>query len=78
MHSQRDVQMRQYRGSDSSFEEILETKRLNRERLLQILREAPPEVIEADAERLREAMRKPEGTPKRRRLGPPAFHKPSK
>lgn len=70
--------MRPYRGSDSSFEEILETKRLNRERLLQILREAPPEVIEADAERLREAMRKPEGAPKRRRLGPPAFHKPSK
>lgn len=53
--------MRPYRGSDSSFEEILETKRLNRERLLQILREAPPEVIEADAERLREAMRKREG-----------------
>lgn len=70
--------MRPYRGSDSSFEEILETKRLNRERLLQILREAPTEVIEADAERLREAMRKREGTPKRRRLGPPAFHKPSK
>ncbi|PIA68872.1 hypothetical protein CDO35_11150 [Pseudomonas sediminis] len=70
--------MRQYRGSDSSFEEILETKRLNRERLLQILREAPPEVIEADAERLREAMRKREGTPKRRRYDPPVLHKPSK
>lgn len=63
--------MRQPREADSSFEEILETKRLNRERLLQILREAPPEVIEADAERLREAMRKPEGTPKRRRLALP-------
>jgi predicted translin family RNA/ssDNA-binding protein len=34
--------MSQPRESDSSFEEILETKRLNRERLLQILREAPP------------------------------------
>ena len=29
--------MRQPRESDSSFEEILETKRLNRVRLLQIL-----------------------------------------
>ncbi|QNH01180.1 hypothetical protein [Pseudomonas sediminis] len=70
--------MRQPRESDSSFEEILEAKRLSRERLLQILREAPPEVIAADAERLREAMRKPEGEPKRRRYGPPDFHKPSK
>jgi hypothetical protein len=70
--------MSQPSESDSSFEDILETKRLNRERLLQILREAPPEVIEADAERLREAMRKREGTPKRRRYGPPDFHKPSK
>ena len=70
--------MRQPCESDSSFEEILETKRLNRERLLQILREAPPEVIAADAERLRKAMRKQEGEPKRCRYGPPDFHKPSK
>lgn len=59
--------------TDSSFEEIMEAKRLNRERLMQAIEEASPEERAAAAEQLREAMRKPEGEPRRQRLGPPAF-----
>ncbi|EKN9654593.1 hypothetical protein JET89_24020 [Pseudomonas aeruginosa] len=70
--------MSNQKQSDSSFEEIMEAKRLNRERYLQAIEQAPPELREAAAERLREAMRKPEGEPRRQRLGPPAFYKPGK
>ncbi|KIQ57487.1 hypothetical protein [Pseudomonas fluorescens] len=59
--------------TDSSFEEIMEVKRLNRERLMQAIEEASPEERAAATERLREAMRKPEGEQRRQRLGSPAF-----
>jgi hypothetical protein len=75
MHFLRDASMRPPRESDSSFEEILENKRMNRERLIRFIEEAAPEIVAADAERLREAMQKPEGEPRRRRYGPPAFCK---
>ncbi|WP_313055363.1 hypothetical protein [Pseudomonas lopnurensis] len=61
--------------AESSFEEIMEAKRLNRECLMQAIEQASPEGRAAAAERLREAMRKPQGEPRRQRLGPPAFCK---
>ena len=66
------------RQSDSSYEEIAENKRINREQLIRFIREGPPDVIAADAERLREAMRKKPGEGKRRRIEAPAFSKPDK
>lgn len=66
------------RQSDSSHEEIAENKRINREQLIRFLRAGPPDIVAADAERLREAMRKRSGDGKRCRIEWPAFSKPDK
>lgn len=65
--------MANYIQSESSFEEILEGKQRRRDELMRAVRQALPEDLEGPANRLREAMRKPEGERRRERLGPPAF-----
>lgn len=66
------------RQSDSSYVEIAENKRINREQLIRFIREGPPDIIAADAERLRDAMRKKPGEGKRCRIEAPTFSKPDK
>lgn len=59
--------MRNVYQSDSSFAEILEGKARRREELMKAIREADPAVLEAAAERLREAMRKKDPSKRRQR-----------
>lgn len=66
------------RQSDGSYEEIADNKRINREQLIRFVREGPPDIVAADAERLREAMRKKSGEGKRCRIEGAAFSKPDK
>lgn len=71
--------MAKYIQSDSSFEEIIEGKQKRREELMRVVSLASPEELEGPANRLREAMRKSPGEPRRQRLSRPAFAKtPSK
>lgn len=66
------------RQSDSNYEEIAQNKRINREQLIRFIKEGPSDIVAADAERLREAMRKKPGEGKRRRIEAPAFSEPNK
>lgn len=65
--------MPKYIQSESSFEEILEGKQRRRDELMYAVGQALPEDLEGPANRLREAMRKPEGERRRERLGPLSF-----
>ena len=59
---------------DRSFAEIMEIKRLNRERILRFVKEASPEALAASSERIKEILRRPDGLDQRRkRIAPPAF-----
>lgn len=59
--------------SKSSFVEIMQLKRSNRERLIRAVREAAPEELEASAQRLKDVMRRPQDPSQRRqRIAPPA------
>lgn len=74
-----DANMRPPGQSDSSFAEIIESIRLNRENLIRAIRQASPEALDASAERIKDVLRKPEGVGQRRkRIAPPAFYKPAK
>ncbi|CRL49481.1 hypothetical protein PSHI_25770 [Pseudomonas sp. URMO17WK12:I11] len=60
--------------SKSSFAEIMQLKRSNRERLIRAIREASPEDIEASAQRIKDVMRSSQDPSQRRqRIAPPAF-----
>lgn len=64
--------------SDSSFAEIMNTKQLNRDKLIRAIEQASPEALDVAAKRLKDAIRKPEGVDQRRqRIAPPAFYKPT-
>ena len=53
--------------SQKSITEIMKTKEDNREQLIRAFRESSPEARDAAVQRLREAMRKPEGSKGRAR-----------
>lgn len=60
--------------SEQSIADVLELKKSNRERLIDAVRQASPEALDAAAQRLKETMRRPEGLDQRRkRIAPPAF-----
>lgn len=59
--------------SNSSFAEIIDGKQKRRDALMLAVSLASPAELEGPANRLREAMRKPQGEKRRQRLGPPAF-----
>lgn len=65
--------MPKYVQSDRSFEGIQEGKKRRREALMLAIGQASPAELEGPANRLREAMRKPEGQYRRQRMDPPAF-----
>jgi hypothetical protein len=66
--------MRQPDQSSGSFFAIMEGKRSRRDVLMSAVASAQPADLEASAERIKAAMRKPAGSQQRRqRIAPPAF-----
>lgn len=62
--------------SKSSYAEIMQLKRSNRERLIRAIREAAPEDLEASALSVKDVMRSSQDPSQRRqRIAPPAFSK---
>ncbi|MEB0009863.1 hypothetical protein QN412_09890 [Pseudomonas sp. RTB3] len=60
--------------SKSSFAEIMQLKRSNREQLIRAIEKAAPEDLEASAQRIKDVMRRPQDPSQRRqRIAPPAF-----
>jgi hypothetical protein len=60
--------------SKSSFAEIMQLKRSNREQLNRAIREAASEDLEASAQRIKDVMRRSQDPSQRRqRIAPPAF-----
>lgn len=61
--------------SKNSIADVIELKKSNRERLVEAIRRASPEALDAAAQQLRETMRRPEGSDQRRkRIAPPALN----
>lgn len=57
-----------------SVVDVIELKKSNREQLVEAIREASPDALDAAAQRMKEVMRRPEGPDQRRkRIAPPAF-----
>lgn len=57
-----------------SVVDVIELKKSNREQLVEAIREASPYALDAAAQRMKEVMRRPEGSNQRRkRIAPPAF-----
>lgn len=56
--------------SKSSFAEIMQLKRSNREQLIRSIENAAPEDLEASAQRIKDVMRRSQ---RRQRIAPPAF-----
>ena len=68
--------MEQFSDSESSFAEIMDLKRSNRERLIFAIQNASPEELEISAQRLREVLLDSVNPKQRRqRIAPPAFAK---
>jgi hypothetical protein len=62
------------RHSESSFAEIMQLKRANREQLIRAIEKADPDDIEASAQRIKDVMRSSQDPSQRRqRIAPPAF-----
>ena len=62
--------------SKSSFAEIMQLKRYNREQLIRAIREAAPEDLEASAQRIKDVMRSSHDPNQRRqRIAAPVFSK---
>ena len=60
--------------SKSSYAEIMQLKRSNRERLSRAIEKAAPDEIEASAQRIKDVMRSSQDPSQRRqRIAPPAF-----
>ena len=60
--------------SKSSFAEIMQLKRSNREQLIHSIENAAPEDLEASAQRIKDVMRRSQDPNQRRqRIAPPAF-----
>jgi len=56
--------------SKSSFAEIMQLKRSNREQLIRSIENAAPEDLEASAQRIKDVMRRSQ---RRQRIAPPVF-----
>ena len=62
--------------SKSSYAEIMQLKRSNREQLIRAIREAAPEDLEASALSIKDVMRSSQDPSQhRQRIAPPAFSK---
>ena len=60
--------------SKSSYAEIMQLKRSNREQLIRAIREAAPEDLEASAQRIKDVMRRSQDPNQcRQRIAPPAL-----
>lgn len=60
--------------SEHSVADVIELKESNRKQLIDAIREAAPEALDAAAQRMKEVMRRPEGLEQRRKpIAPPAF-----
>jgi hypothetical protein len=68
--------MEQSSDSERSFDEIMELKRSNRERLTRAIQNASPEELEISAQRIKAVMLASVNPNQRRqRIAPPAFAK---
>ncbi|KOY00962.1 hypothetical protein [Pseudomonas nunensis] len=68
--------MEQSSDSESSFAEIMDLKRSNRERLVRAIQNASPEELEISAKRIKEVLLGSVNPSQRRqRIAPPAFAK---
>ncbi|WP_448105912.1 hypothetical protein [Pseudomonas azerbaijanoccidentalis] len=68
--------MEQSSDSESSFAEIMDLKRSNRERLIRAIQSASPEELEISAQRIKEVLLDSVNPSQRRqRISPPAFAK---
>lgn len=68
--------MEQSSDSESSFAEIMDLKRSNRERLMHAIQNASPEELEASAQRIKDVLLDSVNPSQRRqRIAPPAFAK---
>jgi hypothetical protein len=60
--------------SKSSYAEVMQLKRSNREQLIRSIENAVPEDLEASAQRIKDVMRRSQDpSQRRRRIAPPAF-----
>jgi len=68
--------MEQSSDSESSFAEIMDLKRSNRERLIRAIQNASPEELEISAQRIKDVLRNSaDPSQRRQRVAPPAFAK---
>lgn len=68
--------MEQSSDSESSFAEIMDLKRSNRERLIRAIQNASPEELEISAQRIKEVLLDSVNPSQhRQRIAPPAFVK---
>ena len=68
--------MEQSNDSESSFAEIMDLKRSNRERLIRAVQDASPEELEISAQRIKEVLLDSINPSQRRqRIAPPALAK---
>jgi hypothetical protein len=68
--------MEQSSDSESSFAEIMDLKRSNRERLIRAIQNASPEELKISAQRIKEVLLDSVNPIQRRqRIAPPAFAK---
>lgn len=68
--------MEQSSNSESSFAEIMDLKRSNRERLIRAIQKASPEELEISAQRIKDVLLDSvDPSQRRKRIAPPAFTK---
>lgn len=68
--------MEQSSDSESSFAEIMDLKRSNRERLIRAIQKASPEELEISAQRIQDVLLDSvDPSQRRQRIAPPAFTK---
>lgn len=61
--------------SEHSIADVIELKKSNRKRLIDAIRQASPEALDAAAQRIKETMRRPDNPEQRRkRIAPPVFN----
>ena len=66
--------MHSFSQSEPSVTDVIELKKSNRKQLINAIREAAPEALDAAAQRMKEAMRRPgDPTQRRKRIAPPTF-----
>lgn len=73
MHSSKAITMNQHSQSASSLAEIMDGKQKRRDALMLAVSLASPFELEGPAQRLKEALQKPDIEHHRQRIPPPAF-----